>query len=237
MRRAYRPESSCNHPDSLVMLSHLRLAGLRVRPSPLLLGARASASSNASPEQAAPSPTEGEQHIINKLNARFGPSRLAVQDVSGTSSATSRGILVRVSDPLKPGGCGTFYAITIASAAFKGLSTVKQHRLVTQELKEEVQDIHGLQVCVPHYTLVSGSLNILCCRLKQSQSNDSPLDTNLRNSNVYQASFRIPLWPLYDCSIRPRYQCVAKIQASLHVKTDNCALPTSFLLPDFQIDA
>ena len=44
------------------------------------------------------------------------------------------------------GGCGTFYAISISSSAFKGLTTVKQHRLVTQELKEEVANIHGLQV-------------------------------------------------------------------------------------------
>jgi BolA-like protein 3 len=44
------------------------------------------------------------------------------------------------------GGCGSFYAITIASQAFKGLSTVKQHRLVTQVLKEEIEGIHGLQV-------------------------------------------------------------------------------------------
>ena len=44
------------------------------------------------------------------------------------------------------GGCGTFYAISISSSAFKGLTTVKQHRMVTQELKEEVANIHGLQV-------------------------------------------------------------------------------------------
>ncbi|KAF8342034.1 bola protein [Cantharellus anzutake] len=73
-----------------------------------------------------PPVTEGEQQIINKLKARFHPSRLVVQDVSG--------------------GCGTFYAINISSSAFKGLPTVKQHRLVTQELKEEVASIHGLQL-------------------------------------------------------------------------------------------
>jgi stress-induced morphogen len=44
------------------------------------------------------------------------------------------------------GGCGTFYAITIASAAFKGMTVVKQHRLVNQVLKKEIRDIHGLQV-------------------------------------------------------------------------------------------
>lgn len=44
------------------------------------------------------------------------------------------------------GGCGTFYQIIIASDEFKGLSLVKQQRLVNQTLKEEIQGIHGLQV-------------------------------------------------------------------------------------------
>lgn len=44
------------------------------------------------------------------------------------------------------GGCGTFYAITIASNAFKDLPTVKQHKLVTETLKSEIEGIHGLQV-------------------------------------------------------------------------------------------
>lgn len=47
------------------------------------------------------------------------------------------------------GGCGDFYAITIASAAFKELSTLKQHRLVQNELKEVIKSIHGLQVSIP----------------------------------------------------------------------------------------
>lgn len=44
------------------------------------------------------------------------------------------------------GGCGTFYAISISSEAFKGLPTVKQHRLVNETLKQEIEGIHGLQV-------------------------------------------------------------------------------------------
>ncbi|KAF8592478.1 bola-like protein, partial [Ramaria rubella] len=67
-----------------------------------------------------------EQKIYTKLQSKFTPSQLLVQDVSG--------------------GCGDFYAITIASDAFNGLSTLKQHRLVQDELKEEIESIHGLQV-------------------------------------------------------------------------------------------
>jgi stress-induced morphogen len=44
------------------------------------------------------------------------------------------------------GGCGSFYAISITSAAFKGLPIVKQHRLVNDALKAEIEGIHGLQV-------------------------------------------------------------------------------------------
>ncbi|KAH9051863.1 bola-like protein [Lactarius vividus] len=69
---------------------------------------------------------KGEQEIYDKLSERFQPSELLVQDVSG--------------------GCGTFYAITIASTAFKGIPVVKQHRLVNDALKKEIEGIHGLQL-------------------------------------------------------------------------------------------
>ncbi|KAF9263673.1 bola-like protein [Marasmius fiardii PR-910] len=70
--------------------------------------------------------SDGEQNIYAKLTEKFSPSQLQVQDVSG--------------------GCGSFYAITIASEAFKGLTMVKQHRLVTETLKKEITGIHGLQM-------------------------------------------------------------------------------------------
>ncbi|KAF9076506.1 bola protein [Rhodocollybia butyracea] len=70
--------------------------------------------------------TEGERLITTKLTEKFRPSALQVQDTSG--------------------GCGTFYSIHIASEAFKGLPMVKQHRLVTETLKEEIEGIHGLQI-------------------------------------------------------------------------------------------
>ncbi|EMD41009.1 hypothetical protein CERSUDRAFT_131472 [Gelatoporia subvermispora B] len=70
--------------------------------------------------------TEGERTIYQKLTERFSPSTLRVEDVSG--------------------GCGTFYQIEIASQAFKGLPTVKQHRLVNETLKKDIEGIHGLQL-------------------------------------------------------------------------------------------
>lgn len=57
-------------------------------------------------------------------------------------STTSKFLLIRCG----VGGCGSFYAITITSEAFKGLPIVKQHKLVTETLKQEIAGIHGLQV-------------------------------------------------------------------------------------------
>jgi BolA-like protein 3 len=55
-------------------------------------------------------------------------------------------LLRREDAKLYPGGCGSFYSVVIASDNFKGLTTVKQHKLVTSTLKEEIEGIHGLQV-------------------------------------------------------------------------------------------
>lgn len=44
------------------------------------------------------------------------------------------------------GGCGSFYAITIASEKLKGLPILKQHRRVKDVLKEDMGGLHGLQV-------------------------------------------------------------------------------------------
>ena len=70
--------------------------------------------------------TSGEEEIYKLLMERFAPQEIQVQDVSG--------------------GCGSFYAIAIASKEFKGLKTVKQHMLVNQCLKDVISGIHGLQV-------------------------------------------------------------------------------------------
>ncbi|KAN0124206.1 BolA protein, partial [Russula decolorans] len=84
--------------------------------------AAAASSSSSSP----PKLNEGEQAIYDKLSKRFQTSELLIQDVSG--------------------GCGTFFAITIASKAFKGMPVVEQHRLINKVLQKEIEGIHGLQV-------------------------------------------------------------------------------------------
>jgi len=107
----------------------------------------AAATSSSSPSNL----DEGEQAIYDKLSERFQPSELLVQDVSGAPPSCPhpwRTFVVYSPFILVIGGCGTFYAITIASNAFKGIPVVKQHRLVNETLKKEIEGIHGLQV--PH---------------------------------------------------------------------------------------
>ncbi|KAK7024412.1 BolA-like protein 3 [Halocaridina rubra] len=44
------------------------------------------------------------------------------------------------------GGCGAMYEVWVESTDFKGLSRVKQHKLITQTLKQEIKDMHGLRI-------------------------------------------------------------------------------------------
>ncbi|CAG9788022.1 unnamed protein product [Diatraea saccharalis] len=44
------------------------------------------------------------------------------------------------------GGCGAMYEINIEAKEFRGLSTVKQHRLVTESLKSEIAEMHGIRI-------------------------------------------------------------------------------------------
>ncbi|CUS12025.1 unnamed protein product, partial [Tuber aestivum] len=67
-----------------------------------------------------------EKGIFRKLAGELRPSRLEVKDVSG--------------------GCGSMYAIEIASEKFVGLSLVGQHRLVHDILGKEVKSWHGVQL-------------------------------------------------------------------------------------------
>jgi stress-induced morphogen len=67
-----------------------------------------------------------ERKIFDTLKETFKPSKLEVQDVSG--------------------GCGSMYALDIVSEQFKGLTTIKQHRLVNQALGEEIKKWHGVQM-------------------------------------------------------------------------------------------
>ena len=44
------------------------------------------------------------------------------------------------------GGCGSMYSVEIQSDKFKGLGVLKQHRLVKDVLKDDIKDMHGIQI-------------------------------------------------------------------------------------------
>jgi BolA-like protein 3 len=44
------------------------------------------------------------------------------------------------------GGCGAMYEILVESPDFKGITTIKQHRMITDTLKTEIKDMHGLRI-------------------------------------------------------------------------------------------
>ncbi|XP_049875258.1 bolA-like protein 3 [Pectinophora gossypiella] len=44
------------------------------------------------------------------------------------------------------GGCGAMFEINVEASEFTGLSRVKQHRLVTDTLKTEISEMHGIRI-------------------------------------------------------------------------------------------
>ncbi|QLG73145.1 hypothetical protein HG535_0E02290 [Zygotorulaspora mrakii] len=70
--------------------------------------------------------TTEEKLIYDKLSKALCPKNLNVADISG--------------------GCGSMFAINVTSDRFKGLTMVKQHKLVNEILKDDIQRWHGLQL-------------------------------------------------------------------------------------------
>jgi stress-induced morphogen len=66
-----------------------------------------------------------EQILVQKLQ-KLQPSALKVTDISG--------------------GCGSMFSIEITSQSFKGQSLVQQHRMVQDLIKDDIKDMHGLQI-------------------------------------------------------------------------------------------
>ncbi|KHN97106.1 benomyl/methotrexate resistance protein [Metarhizium album ARSEF 1941] len=77
-------------------------------------------------EQEEPSMTPAESAIADLLRAKLQPTELLVRDVSG--------------------GCGSMYAIDIASPAFKGATMLKQQRMVNAALADVMRGWHGVQL-------------------------------------------------------------------------------------------
>ncbi len=67
-----------------------------------------------------------ERQIFDMLNKEFKAEKLEVQDISG--------------------GCGSMYGIEVVSERFRGLSMLRQQRLVNEVLGEEIKGWHGVQL-------------------------------------------------------------------------------------------
>ncbi|XP_018564991.1 bolA-like protein 3 [Anoplophora glabripennis] len=68
-----------------------------------------------------------ESEILGKLRQTFPQAKvISVEDTSG--------------------GCGAMFNISIETNEFKGLSIMKQHRMIYDTLKEQIQSIHGLHL-------------------------------------------------------------------------------------------
>ena len=69
--------------------------------------------------------TAGAESMIRSiLEKELTPTKLEVQDTSG--------------------GCGAMFNIVVESPKFKGKTLVTQHKLVTQLLKTQIKEMHGL---------------------------------------------------------------------------------------------
>ncbi|KAL5612713.1 hypothetical protein BROUX41_004199 [Berkeleyomyces rouxiae] len=104
------------HASGASLYTHLRVA-------------TAAFSTSTARHSSVPKPAEldaAEEQIWDILAAEFAPTALFVRDVSG--------------------GCGSMYAIEIASGKFAGLSMLKQQRLVNAALGDLVKGWHGLQL-------------------------------------------------------------------------------------------
>lgn len=69
-------------------------------------------------------------------------SERKIQKILDTSFPNAKSIEVKDIS----GGCGAMYEIFVEAPQFKGLTIVKQHKLITQALKEEIKDMHGLRI-------------------------------------------------------------------------------------------
>jgi stress-induced morphogen len=67
-----------------------------------------------------------ERAVFEQLVAGLQPAELVVRDVSG--------------------GCGSMYAIEVASERFRGLGVLAQQRMVNKVLEGEIGGWHGVQV-------------------------------------------------------------------------------------------
>jgi BolA-like protein 3 len=146
LRRLCRPSACPRAPASLVQFScaqqgvcittrtirhQLLASSVAKSPSFRPVFFRLSSTSTQTAEAQAPlekpdflDPSESK--IWDILSREFSPTGLSVRDISG--------------------GCGSMYGIEVASHKFRGISILKQQRMVNAALGEMVKEWHGIQL-------------------------------------------------------------------------------------------
>lgn len=118
--------------QSLRLLTRLPTTTTRLAipraPSPMTIRALSTTRPLRSqqPLEEEPSMSDAESAIAAMLQSALSPTQLLVQDISG--------------------GCGSMYAIDITSSKFKGLSILKQQRMVNAALGDVIKQWHGVQI-------------------------------------------------------------------------------------------
>ena len=116
-------EMSSNLHRKSEFLKPLQIRLHSLRPDILLSQEFRYFSDNGNP----PLPNPAEENLVNILKESFpSATDIAVVDISG--------------------GCGSMYEVFVESPDFKGMRLVKQHKMVTEALKGEIKDMHGLRI-------------------------------------------------------------------------------------------
>ncbi|KAE9548171.1 hypothetical protein FO519_008617 [Halicephalobus sp. NKZ332] len=74
-----------------------------------------------------PTTTLAEKHIVSKLKEAFKKAKIVeAEDISG--------------------GCGSMYKVRVEAPEFSGKLKVQQHKMVTDCLKEDIKNWHGIVI-------------------------------------------------------------------------------------------
>ncbi|KAK6725671.1 hypothetical protein RB195_004159 [Necator americanus] len=79
----------------------------------------------------------GARYCATKTPAEQRMAQLLKEKISGVKE-------VEVNDVSS--GCGSMFTVFVESSAFKGLTKVAQHKIITGILKDEIKDMHGLSI-------------------------------------------------------------------------------------------
>ena len=84
--------------------------------------------------------------IKRKLEARFTPSQLAVEDQSHKHAGHGGAAEHKAAFPDKDMTAETHIHVVIVAAEFEGMSTLAKHRAVLETVSEEVDRLHAFSL-------------------------------------------------------------------------------------------